>query len=88
MMDVPASQFLCPKVGTLRAIHPLHVRTIKRALTHAARINRGYHLWRHPHNFGLKTADNLAALSDVLAHFQNLKNEYGMVPRSMSPLAL
>ncbi len=88
MADVPASQFLRPKVGALRAIHPLHVRTIKRAMTDAARTRKGYHLWWHPHNFGLKTADNLAALSGILTHFHKLENEHGMVSRSMSPVTL
>jgi peptidoglycan/xylan/chitin deacetylase (PgdA/CDA1 family) len=83
--DVRASQFLRPRAGALRVIHPLHVRTIKRALTQAAQTARGYHLWWHPHNFGLKMADNLAALSDILAHFQKLAHEHGMVSRAMSP---
>jgi len=87
MVNVRASQFLRPKVGLFRLVHPLHVGTIKRALTHAARTARGYHLWWHPHNFGLKTADNLAVLSNILGHFKGLAAEYGMVSRAMSPAA-
>lgn len=84
-VNVMASQFLRPKVGALRVINPLHVRVIKRAMTQAARTNRGYHLWWHPHNFGLKTADNLAVLANILTHFRGLEHKYGMVSRSMTP---
>jgi len=83
--DIRASQFLRPKTGMLRLVHPLHIRMIKRALTQAARTAQRYHLWWHPHNFGLKTADNLAALTDILVHFQRLAADYGMVSRAMSP---
>ena len=47
----------CPRVGRpcagqLAPFHPLHVATIKRGMTQAAKSGTGYHLWWHPHNFG------------------------------------
>ena len=76
---------LRPKAGALRVIHPLHVRVIKRAMTQAARTNASYHLWWHPHNFGLKTGENLAVLADILAHFQGLKHKYSMASCTITP---
>tara|TARA_R110002049_G_scaffold241333_3_gene415194 strand:- start:10386 stop:11342 length:957 start_codon:yes stop_codon:yes gene_type:complete len=81
--NVPASQFLRPKAGKLAAFHPAHIRTIKSAMTSAARQGRGYHLWWHPHNFGRDTSENLDALEDVLKHFLKLKNETGFVSNPM-----
>jgi peptidoglycan/xylan/chitin deacetylase (PgdA/CDA1 family) len=84
LVNVRASQFLRPKVGALRLLHPMHVGMIKRSLTNAARSQRGYHMWWHPHNFGLNVADNLAVLADILDHFRGLAAEYDMVSRAMS----
>lgn len=84
MLNIPASQFLRPKIGLLGKIHACHVKTIKRALTKAAQTNRGFHLWWHPHNFGLETSDNISVLSGILDHYQNLARDYGMASHAMS----
>lgn len=83
--SVPASQFLRPKAGPLRYFHTAHIRAIKQAMTAAAKRNEGYHLWWHPHNFGVETSANLDALREILRHFRQLKNDFGMQSRAMAP---
>jgi hypothetical protein len=60
----------------------LHVATIKRGLTRAAKRGAGYHLWWHPHNFGRNLQANLTALRDIILHFATLREGSGM--RSMA----
>ena len=81
--NVPASQFLRPKIGRLERLHPAHLSTILRGMTLAAQTGRGYHLWWHPHNFGVNTAENMAALAKIIAHFHRLQGDHGMVSRGM-----
>ena len=81
--NVPASQFLRPKAGRLAPLHPLHIATILRGMTRAAKAGGGYHLWWHPHNFGLDTQENMSVLSKIISHFQRLQAEYGMVSKRM-----
>lgn len=80
--NVPASRFLRPCAGRLAKLHPFHIATIKRGMTAAARSNRGYHLWWHPHNFGRGLEANMAGLKEVAAHLAKLQDQFGM--RSMT----
>jgi hypothetical protein len=82
--NVPASHFLRPCVGRLAPFHRQHLSVIQRAMTQAARTGTGFHLWWHPHNFGVETEANLAGLDRVIAHFGRLRDDYGMVSRSMA----
>ena len=76
--DVPASRFLRPCAGRLAPLHPVHVATIKRGMTAAARDGKGYHLWWHPHNFGQNLEANLDGLSHIITHFETLHDRFGM----------
>ena len=76
--DVPASRFLWPCAGRLAPLHPLHIATIKRGMTAAARDGKGYHLWWHPHNFGQNLEANLDGLSQIITHFETLHDRFGM----------
>lgn len=81
----PASRFLRPKSGRLARIHPLHVATIKREMTRAARDGSAYHLWWHPHNFGSNVDIHMDVLSEIIRHYRVLHGRYGMVSRAMDP---
>ena len=81
--DVPASRFLRPCAGRLAPLHPLHIATIKRGMTAAARDGKGYHLWWHPHNFGQNLEANLDGLSQIIAHFVTLRDTFGMNSTTM-----
>ena len=82
--NVPASHYLRPCAGRLAPFHPRHLAMIERAMTQAARTGTGFHLWWHPHNFGISTEANLGGLDRILACFERLKGEYGMVSRTMA----
>lgn len=81
--NVPASHFLRPCAGKLAMAHPAHIAMVMRSMTHAAKTGRGYHLWWHPHNFGVNLVENIASISKVIAHFKRLEIKYGMISRNM-----
>jgi len=85
--DIPASSFLRPYSRSLAVLDGLRLRRIKAAMTAAARQGRVYHLWWHPHNFGVNLHENLTFLSAILEHFAELRARYGMRSASMTELA-
>ena len=52
-------------------------------MTHAARSDDVFHLWWHPHNFGIHRQENLAMLEAVLRHYACLRDTYGMRTMTM-----
>ena len=84
LVDVPASRFLRPCAGRLAPFHPLHISTIQRAMTVAARQNKAFHLWWHPHNFGREIESNLQGLAKILRHFRALQDRFGMQSFAMA----
>jgi peptidoglycan/xylan/chitin deacetylase (PgdA/CDA1 family) len=73
LTDVPASAFLRPYSPRLRHLDRLRVARIRRAMTHAAERDECFHLWWHPHNFGLHLEENLAVLDALLDHLDVLR---------------
>lgn len=86
--NLPASRFLRPWSSRLRRAEELRLRRIERAMTHAARSDEAFHLWWHPHNFGMNLANNMANLRRLLSHFDGLRARYGMESASMGDVAL
>ena len=66
---------------------PLRLHRIKRDLTEAAKNGLLYHLWWHPHNFGVNTAANLAFLRKILEHYRSLHDLYGIESLNMGEMA-
>jgi len=87
LTDVPASAFLRPFSPTLRPMDGLKVRRILGAMSRAAVRGEMFHLWWHPHNFGVNLRENLAMLITVLDHFRLLSDRYGMRSLSMQEVA-
>ncbi len=87
IVNVPASRFFRPYLPILKMFEPLRLRRIKRAMTHAAKRGEVFHLWWHPHNFGIHQEENFKNLTDILEHFKKLQKEYGMQNASMHELA-
>jgi hypothetical protein len=56
-------------------------------MSHAAKTNTLYHLWWHPHNFGIHQEKNLNFLEKILQHFRSLESRYGMVSMNMAEAA-
>ena len=52
-------------------------------MTYAATHGRIYHLWWHPHNFGVNTDENLTFLRSILDHYQRLEQQAGFSSLTM-----
>lgn len=61
----------------------MKLRRIKREMTYAAKHNRNYHLWWHPHNFGNDIKTNSDQLVEILNHFNVLKEKYNFTSSNM-----
>ena len=73
--NLPASRFLRPFNTKLRLLEPLRESRITRALTQAATHGKVFHLWWHPHNFGVNLEANMAFLVRLLNHFRGCASE-------------
>lgn len=87
LVNVPASMFLRPWSRPLARIEPLRLRRLREAMTDAARSDGMFHLWWHPHNFGVNQAENMRVLEAVLQHYAMLRGEYGMASMTMREFA-
>ena len=86
MVDVPSSRFLRPARG-LGPLEKLRLNRISSAMETAARRGEVFHLWWHPHNFGVDTENNLAFLAAVLDQFGELNRRHGMRSMTMAEVA-
>jgi len=86
-IDLPSSRFLRPYSSRFAGLDGLKLRRITKAMDHAARSGKLFHLWWHPHNFGKDLDRNMAFLDRVLAHFTALREEHGMESLTMAELA-
>jgi hypothetical protein len=86
MVNIPASRFLRP-VGKSAVLERLRLRRITSAMETAARCRRLFHLWWHPHNFGVDLQENLTFLRDILDCFRSLQERYGMRSMTMAAVA-
>lgn len=60
---------------------------IKSGMTYAAKNNKLYHLWWHPHNFGCNQKENFQFLEEILLHYNKLNKRYGFCSITMSEYA-
>jgi len=81
-VDVRASRFLRPYSSTLSFLESLKVRRVTTGMTYAAERGEVFHLWWHPHNFGVNIEQNLAMLERILTRFAALRDAGRM--RSMT----
>jgi hypothetical protein len=56
-------------------------------MTHAAKNGLNYHLWWHPHNFGINLEKNISFLEKILLHYKVLSRKYDFHSRSMKQVA-
>jgi hypothetical protein len=86
LVDVTSSRFLRPARGDGLS-ERLRLKRITAAMDAAARRKTVFHLWWHPHNFGVEINRNLAFLSAILNHFHVLEDSYGMRSMTMAETA-
>ncbi|MDZ3952353.1 polysaccharide deacetylase family protein [Bacillus thuringiensis] len=86
IINLPASRFLRPYNSNVKIFENLRLKRITNSLTKAAKENKLYHLWWHPHNFGVNLDENLHFLSKIFAQYAHLKRKYGMKSYNMQEL--
>jgi peptidoglycan/xylan/chitin deacetylase (PgdA/CDA1 family) len=87
LCNVAASFVLAPYSRRWRAFEPLHLARVAKGIQEAARARRLYHLWWHPHNFGVDLAENLAGLRRLLERFDRLRTTDGLRSLTMADVA-
>lgn len=87
LVDLPASLSLRPWSRCLNALEPIRLMRLKRAMTAAAEADGVFHLWWHPHNFGINIEQNMAVLESLLQHYVRLHDKYGMKSALMRDFA-
>lgn len=87
LANVRASAFLRPYSSRRAALEPLRLKRITSALDAAARSHNLFHLWWHPHNFGIRLQENIALLRRVFDHLSHLREMEGMQSLSMAGAA-
>jgi peptidoglycan/xylan/chitin deacetylase (PgdA/CDA1 family) len=86
-VNIPASRFLKPYNKNLAWLEKIKLNRIMNEMTRAAKKNEAYHLWWHPHNFGVNIAENMANLTLILDHFKSLQKKYGFTNCTMKEAA-
>lgn len=81
---LPASRLLRPYDRRGMGLNQLKLRRIRSEMEHAARSGEVYHLWWHPHNFGMHPAESLRGLERILKHFSFCSHEFGMRSLNMN----
>ena len=87
LLNVQATAFLRPLDGARGRLWPLQRRRLFAMMDRAARKNGLFHLWWHPHNFGLAPELHMSRLTELLQHFRTLQDRFGMQSRSMGDFA-
>lgn len=87
LVNVPASAFLRPYSKKFAPFIPLQVNRIKKSLLHAARTGEAFHLWWHPHNFGVDLKENTRLLEEILQYYRQLHLAYGITSFTMAGIA-
>lgn len=77
-----ASRFLRPQ-HQVSILNSLRLSRIKNEIIQAAQNGEVYHLWWHPHNFGIDTDNALKAMTEIVEVFTHCKQTYGMESLTM-----
>ena len=86
-INIPASRFLRPFSKKLKILEQLRLKRITSGMKHAAMNGLTYHLWWHPHNFGVNQKENFLFLEKILDCYSHLNHTYNFRSYTMSGLA-
>ncbi len=86
LVNVSANRFLRPTKG-FNIFDILNVKRIKTGMLKSAMMDSVFHLWWHPHNFGIHTETNLKNLELILKYYKFLNQKYGMISLSMQEVS-
>jgi hypothetical protein len=85
--NIPSSRFLRPVSKRFSRFEGLRKQRIIKSLKRAAKNQEIFHLWWHPHNFGVNIDDNIEFLDVILSSFRDLKAQYGMESLNMGEIS-
>jgi peptidoglycan/xylan/chitin deacetylase (PgdA/CDA1 family) len=83
IVNLPASRFLRPYNRRLAALDGLKLQRIASGIRDAAQNAKIYHLWWHPHNFGIHLNENMTFLRRILDFVSEMRNKHGMKSLNM-----
>jgi hypothetical protein len=86
--NIASSRFLRPYDKKLKSFENLRLKRITDSMTHAAKHGLTFHLWWHPHNFGIDMQENFSFLEKILIHFSELNMKYNFESASMRQLGV
>ncbi len=86
-INIPSSRFLRPYSSKLKYLDKLRLRRLTSGLNYASDKSMIYHLWWHPHNFGVNLAENLSFLENLLQTYQKLCTQNKMQSLNMREVA-
>jgi peptidoglycan/xylan/chitin deacetylase (PgdA/CDA1 family) len=81
-----ASRFLRPQ-SSIVVLNKARLQRIKNEIQQAAKKGEVYHLWWHPHNFGIDTANALSSLKEIIDTYAQCRETYGMQSLTMTQLS-
>jgi hypothetical protein len=84
---IPASRLLRPYNPKEYFLNNFKINRIKSEMTRAAQQGEIYHLWWHPHNFGLYPEQSLEGLKEILRHYDYCKEKLGMRSLNMEEIS-
>ena len=85
--NIKSSTFFRPYNPKIKFLENLKISTMKRKMSNAAKNNEVYHIWWHPHNFGLNQEQNLNQLEELLKHYKFLNKKYGLKSLTMGEIS-
>lgn len=86
IVEQPASRFFRPQ-NAISILNSTRVLRIKNEIIAAAQKGEVYHLWWHPHNFGVDSEGALNALRQILSVYKYCADTYGMESKTMREFA-
>lgn len=83
---IPASRILMPISKNNKLFSNVRLGRVKSEMEYAAKNNRIYHLWWHPHNFANDPIQAMVELDEIMVLFRHLKQKYGMQSMNMGEI--
>lgn len=87
MVRISGSRFLRPWSARLKGLETIRPGRICASMDEAAESQRTFHLWWHPHNFGVHLEENMAFLKRIAEHYVRLRDRTGWPSRTMGEVA-
>lgn len=85
-LNLPSSRLLRPFNKKLKHFEFLKLNRIKKGMSKAAKDEKMFHLWWHPHNFGSDLEENFKNLESIFQTYAKLNKFYGFESKTMSGL--